>query len=97
MTAFASCQTPSRYGSWGLLEYQSQPLSEAHKMRAWVDAQALRGDFNEDGVIDFFDISAFLVLFSNGNEGADLNSDGLIDFFDISAFLIHFGQQCMNN
>lgn len=97
MTAFASCQIPSRYGSWGLLEYQSQPLSEAHKMRAWVDAQALRADFSGDGLLDFFDISAFLVAFAKQQTEADLNNDGMLDFFDVSDFLVYFGQQCMTN
>jgi hypothetical protein len=29
---FNSCQTPSKYGTWGALEYQNQPLSKAPKM-----------------------------------------------------------------
>ena len=29
---FNSCQTPSKYGTWGALEYQNQPLSNAPKM-----------------------------------------------------------------
>jgi hypothetical protein len=31
---FNSCQTPSKYGTWGALEYQSQPTSEAPKHAA---------------------------------------------------------------
>lgn len=36
---FAYVAPPSRWGSWGNLEYQNQPLEEAHKMRAtlqWI-------------------------------------------------------------
>lgn len=31
---------PSKWGSWGLLEYQDQPVAEAHKYRAFLDAGA---------------------------------------------------------
>ena len=40
MMAFSYCSRPSRYGSWGMLEHQTQPLSEAHKMRAHLDYRA---------------------------------------------------------
>lgn len=87
MTAFASCQTPSRYGSWGLLEYQDQPLSEAHKMRAWIDSNSNPADFTMDGQIDFFDVSAFLSAFGSQFPESDLTGDGMHDFFDVSRFL----------
>jgi len=51
-------------------------------------------DFSGDGVLDFFDISAFLALFSNNDLAADLNNDGILDFFDISAFLTEFANGC---
>jgi hypothetical protein len=31
---------PSKWGSWGLLEYQDQPAQEAHKYRAFLDVAA---------------------------------------------------------
>ncbi|MFT5155429.1 MAG: hypothetical protein ACI841_005444, partial [Planctomycetota bacterium] len=36
--AFSSCQRPSIYGSFGTLEYQDQPIEEAHKYRAMRQA-----------------------------------------------------------
>ena len=51
-------------------------------------------DFNNDGLLDFFDVSAFLVLFNGGDPGADLNADGAVDFFDVSAFLAAFTTGC---
>jgi len=51
-------------------------------------------DLNMDGVLDFFDISAFLTAFSNQDTAADFTNDGVFDFFDISAFLTAFGQGC---
>lgn len=51
-------------------------------------------DFNNDGQLDFFDISAFLSAFSAMDTSADLTGDGSFDFFDISAFLGAFGEGC---
>ncbi len=51
-------------------------------------------DLNDDGYLDFFDISAFLMLINNGDAGADLSTDGIIDFFDISAFLTLYNAGC---
>jgi len=51
-------------------------------------------DMNGDGALDFFDISAFLTAFSNGDPSADFTGDGTFDFFDISAFLTAFSAGC---
>lgn len=51
-------------------------------------------DLNNDGSLDFFDVSTFLTLFGKGNPGADFNGDGSFDFFDVSAFLTAFGTGC---
>ncbi|MBL4809096.1 MAG: hypothetical protein JKY43_03440 [Phycisphaerales bacterium] len=51
-------------------------------------------DFNGDGELDFFDISAFLTAFSASDPAADLTGDGALDFFDISAFLTAFAAGC---
>ncbi|MBL4809513.1 MAG: hypothetical protein JKY43_05590 [Phycisphaerales bacterium] len=51
-------------------------------------------DLTGDGVLDFFDISAFLSAFSNSDPAADFTGDGVYDFFDISAFLSAFGAGC---
>ena len=45
------------------------------------------GDFNSDGVFNFFDVSAFLSAFNDGDFSADLNNDCVLNFFDVSAFL----------
>jgi len=51
-------------------------------------------DINGDGVHDFFDVSAFLSLFGDGDLAADLNGDGALDFFDVSTFLVSFTVGC---
>jgi hypothetical protein len=48
-------------------------------------------DFNCDGVINFFDVSAFL---TDWQAGGDYNNDGQTDFFDVSAFLSDFYAGC---
>lgn len=45
-------------------------------------------DLNDDGFLDFFDISLFL------SSSFDYNGDTAFDFFDISAFLSDFGAGC---
>lgn len=51
-------------------------------------------DFSGDGVLDFFDVSAFLAAFSASEPIADFTNDGLFDFFDVSAFLSAFSSGC---
>ncbi|MGV6814811.1 MAG: GC-type dockerin domain-anchored protein [Phycisphaerales bacterium] len=48
------------------------------------------GDYNGDGIYDFFDVSAFLSDFTSGTLDADLSGDCVLDFFDVSAFLSAF-------
>jgi hypothetical protein len=94
MCAFASCTTPSRYGSWGLLEFQDQSLDEAHKMRAWVEQISNPADFDQNGQLDFFDVSQFLAAYLQGDLVADLTGDGVVDFFDVSALIAAFQAGC---
>lgn len=53
-----------------------------------------QADLNGDGVLNFFDVSAFLGAFAVGDQSSDLNGDGMFNFFDISAFLSAFGDGC---
>ncbi len=48
-------------------------------------------DLNDDGVLNFFDVSLFLADFA---AGGDYNSDGATNFFDVSAFLSDFNEGC---
>ncbi|MEX0875916.1 MAG: matrixin family metalloprotease [Phycisphaerales bacterium] len=51
-------------------------------------------DLNEDGNLDFFDVSQFLSAFSGMQPDGDFNNDGNWDFFDISGFLNAFSNGC---
>jgi hypothetical protein len=51
-------------------------------------------DLNNDGELDFFDVSLFLIEFGNSDPLADFDDNGEFDFFDVSAFLIAFSAGC---
>jgi hypothetical protein len=48
-------------------------------------------DLTGDGLLNFFDVSAFITAFSGG---ADYNGDGSTNFFDVSAFITDFNAGC---
>ena len=54
----------------------------------WGTPAGCRADIDGDGVLDFFDVSAFL------SGSMDFDGDGVFDFFDISAFLSAFLAGC---
>jgi cytochrome c peroxidase len=58
-----------------------------------ADAPCL-ADLTGDGVLDFFDVAAFLQMISVGDPAADFDGDGVISFFDIQAFLQAFSDGC---
>ena len=64
--AFNSVGTNTRHGSWGHLEYQDQPVSEAPKYRALLDA--IVGETTSDPI----DLGGFG---GSADSGADHNSD----------------------
>lgn len=49
-------------------------------------------DLNDDGDLNFFDVSLFLAAFSSLDPIGDFNQDGAWNFFDISAFLAAFNE-----
>jgi len=51
-------------------------------------------DLNDDGTLDFFDVSAFLGLYQSQDPAADFTGDGVHDFFDVSAFLGAYNAGC---
>ena len=49
-------------------------------------------DFNNDGVVDAFDIPLFRTAFGSAAPDEDLNGDNIVDAFDIPIFRTLFGQ-----
>lgn len=51
-------------------------------------------DLTGDGVLNFFDISQFLILFIAQDPEVDFTGDGDFNFFDVSLFLSDFSAGC---
>ncbi len=51
-------------------------------------------DLTGDGVLNFFDVSAFLAAYSGMDPAADFTGDGMYNFFDVSAFLAAYSAGC---
>ncbi|MCF6238817.1 MAG: hypothetical protein L3J79_08415, partial [Candidatus Marinimicrobia bacterium] len=60
----------------------------------FVDFNFCPADLNGDGLLNFFDVSAFLQGFGNQDPASDFNGDGDFNFLDVSAFLQAFGAGC---
>lgn len=52
------------------------------------------GDFNRDGILDFFDQSDFLDAFNALDPDADINGDGVLNGTDVSDFLTYYSLGC---
>jgi len=72
-------QRDSQYGSWGHLEYQDQPLDQAPKYAAAVNATL--------GVLDGDPAQMTYSLTATFNPSADVNGDGLVNGLDILGFV----------
>lgn len=59
-----------------------------------VIGTACPADMNGDGLLDFFDVQAFLGLFAAHSALGDFNQDTLLDFFDVQSFLQAFAGGC---
>ena len=55
-----------------------------------LDGEFLVGDVNQDGLVNFSDISPFIQVLSSGQyqEEADTNQDGIVSFADIVNFIM---------
>ena len=51
-------------------------------------------DLNDDGLLNFFDVSAFLNAYNAMSPAADFTGDGVYNFFDVSAFLNAYNAGC---
>ena len=62
--------------------------------RYTIRALGCSADLNGDGMLSFFDVSAFLTLYQQQHPQGDVNGDGLHNFFDVSAFLTGYQGGC---
>jgi hypothetical protein len=85
---FSFIGSPSKWGSWGVLEYQDQSIDSAPKYRAlvnWINAPT-RGDSDSNGYLDLKDLKAFSNQWLTPGPDADLNKSGKVNFTDFSLF-----------
>ncbi len=57
-------------------------------------APPCQADLTGDGMLNFFDVSAFLAAYGQHDPAADFTGDGQYNFFDVSAFLAAYGAGC---
>lgn len=84
-------------GTWTLLVSDHSQYDTGSVLQVCLSIATNSGcpaDLTGDGVLDFFDISAFLTAFGNQDPIADFSNDGSFDFFDISAFLAAYSTGC---
>ena len=63
--------------------------------RAWtVNPCVDLADLDGSGVVDFFDLSSFVIAFNLRDPMADFDDNGVFDFFDFAAFLRAFNDPC---
>ena len=59
--------------------------------RNWTIGKTLKGDFNNDGAVNFADFIAFAGAFGTVSPIHDLDGTGLVDFQDFLIFAVYFG------
>lgn len=60
----------------------------------FIEDAGCPADLNDDGVLNFFDVSAFLTAYNAMDPIADFNADGIFNFFDVSGFLSDYNAGC---
>ncbi|MCA9275757.1 MAG: hypothetical protein KDA29_07010 [Phycisphaerales bacterium] len=68
--------------------------SQTNAVTLSVGCGTCLADLTGDGVLNFFDVSAFLNAYNASAPLADLNGDGMLNFFDVSAFLNAYNAGC---
>jgi len=78
----------NQWGSWGSLEYQDQPIEEAHKYRAltdWIDANpVICGDLDGNSRVDWQDLRIFSEQWLQPDGIANLDDDNGINMSDFA-------------
>ena len=77
-------------GFEGEAGFDDEPFQNTRSFVVNAVSELLLGDCNQDGFVNFLDISPFILLLSTGFflAEADVNQDGEVDFLDISPFIL---------
>ena len=77
-----------------VVDKRFQDSSDTTGVVSILPGDGCRADLNSDGVLNFFDVLAFLSAFDAQNPVADFNDDALFNFFDVQEFLSQFSAGC---
>jgi hypothetical protein len=80
--------------STALIELTDTAFAELHGPNDYNVLGVCPADLTGDGMLNFFDVSAFLSAYNSMDPSADFNGDGMFNFFDVSAFLSAFNAGC---
>lgn len=89
------CGVPSERGKEIRFEYIAVGYESEPNTPIVAGAGRCPADLTDDLTVDFFDVSAFLGLYADGNLDADLDGSRTLDFFDISEFISRYGDGCL--
>lgn len=82
--------TASDTGSGSVVEAAVDAIS----LQSYPCDASCPADTDGNGVLNFFDVSDYLTLFSASDPAADFNNDNMFNFFDVSAFIDAFNAGC---
>ena len=87
---FQTTFLPSDSNPLGVAATNTSVVIADSNLGVLVESLFLLGDVNRDGMVDFLDISPFIVVLSTGSmqAEADIDQDGVVNFLDISPFII---------
>ncbi len=77
-----------------VIDQRYQDSSDTTGILAILPGDGCPADFNSDGILNFFDVQAFLNAFTSEDMAADFNNDSMFDFFDVQEFLAQFSAGC---
>ena len=82
-------------GGWADGDMNGDGIIDAADIAIITGGNDCLADFNNDGNVNFFDVSAFIAAFNAQDPAADIAAPfGVWNFFDISAYIAAFNQGC---
>lgn len=92
---FEAVFTFAVFNDRGLFAQPDPSQSLVLRLTGAVTGQGCVPDLAEPfGVLNFFDVAAYLSLYTAQDPAADVNEDGQINFFDMSTFITLFNAGC---
>jgi hypothetical protein len=94
ITAFDDGSGPAIYAGGSFTKAGGRPAQSIARWGSPCPPKTCPVDINGNGVVDFFDIAAFLLFYQIQDPIADWTGDGLFNFFDFAGYLNAFQDGC---